>query len=269
MERRDYQVVLRRYREQLRLSQVGLESLGGRGAGHAGLRQTDVDMLLRGGVGVYGKVEGGRLVPSPDLLRRIAEVLKFSEHDLRIAHLDLFGTAPVLPAEVPSPFWRQVLDGQREMACAVTPGGRLIGANDAFAEMFTNRSAPAGQRPPASAATPSPAIASADVLTNMWRWALSPSARGVLLGWRRQWAPHLLALLKLARHQFPDDSVLRTVYADLLDDPVLRQITEANDGLGDGARPFRHTTRGKGTARIMIAWGPGVSIVTILFEADK
>lgn len=245
---REYQQLLELYRERRSRLEVGLEpwSRPRSGPRPAGLRHVDVDEALQGGAGVYQKVESGRLRPSPDHFLRIARLLKFSRHHLLIGHLDLFQTEPVLPAETPSPHLRRVVDGQREMTCALTPDGRVVASNGAFAELF-----PAGEQP-----------------VNLWRWALfSEEARRVLLGWEKEWAPNLLTELKLARHRYPTDSSLCQIYADSARDPRLRQISESDLGLEDEERSFRHAINGEGRARFMTTRGNGASLLTILFEA--
>lgn len=177
---------------------------------------------------------------------RIAQLLGFTTHDLRIAHLNLHGTDPVLPVEDPSPLWQEVLNGQREMACAVTPGGLLVASNESFSRMFSTGEQPA----------------------NLWRWALfSEEARTVLVNWDERWAPDLIAELRLARYRYPADDTVRALYADAVRDPALQQIVaEPSRALNGRARPLCHPMRGEGAARFMAARAAGVSVLTILFE---
>jgi hypothetical protein len=177
---------------------------------------------------------------------RLMKLLRFSAHEIRVAHLDLFGTEPALPAEPPSPHWGAVLGAQQEMACALTPGGRLTAWNGPFGDLFPVR-----------------------VPENLWHWALlTAEAREVLLEWETRWAAPVLAELTLMRYRYPDDAAVRELYEQALDDSRLKQITESDQGLRDEARPLRHPKRGEGTARVMAARAPGgANVLTVLFEA--
>ncbi|MFE9016875.1 MmyB family transcriptional regulator [Streptomyces cyaneofuscatus] len=86
----------------------------------------------------------------------------------------------MLPVAAPSPYLSRLIDGQREIACAITPDGRRVAANAAFAALFPEGGPPA----------------------NLWRWALfSPDAEKVLLDWEQAWAPRLLTEVKLMCHR--------------------------------------------------------------------
>ncbi|MFD8262838.1 sulfotransferase [Streptomyces griseoluteus] len=239
---------MERYRERRSRADVGLPPLERRRGGPrpAGLRKVDVDWLLECGDGVFQKMSTGKLRPTKDLFLKTAQVLRFSRDHLRIAYLDLYNADPVLPPEQPSPHWQRVVDGQREMACALTPTGDLIASNHAFSEAF-----PSGHPP-----------------KNLWRWALfvKEARDDVLLDWDKAWAPHLLTEIKLTRFRHPAASEIHTLYEDITQAPHLQHITESDFGLDGSARPIRHATRGVGNARFMAADGGGVKIVTILFE---
>lgn len=228
--------------------EVGLEPRpGGRGGQRSTkLRQPDVDEVLGSGAGVYQKVESGRLRPSPELFTRITEVLRFSRHDTRVAHLDLFRSEPMLPPVAPSPHWRHVVDGQQEMMCALTPDGRLIAHNAPFAQMF------AGGVPP----------------KNLWRWALlSPDARGVTLAhWEKEWAPYLIEECRLLRYQYPSEPAVRRLLADLANDPRMREVPRADSGLNGRVCSLRHARKGDGHVRVMVAEAASVRLVTLLFD---
>ncbi|MGW0332238.1 helix-turn-helix domain-containing protein [Streptomyces sp. NPDC003011] len=247
---REYQRLLRRYREMRTRKEIGLPPLSRRRGGPRpqGLRQVDVDLKLNGGAGTYQRVESGTFRPTQDLFLEIADVLKLSSPHLRIAHLDLYRSEPVLPVEKPSPRWSQVLDGQHEMACALTPDGRLVASNHAFSQMFAHGGPP----------------------TNLWRWALwSEDAQDVLLDWDKRWVPHLITELKLAHYRYPRDKTVRKLFTALIRDPRLHHVTESLVGLEDEAFPLRHPTQGPGTARFMAAHTPGgLGIWTVLFETD-
>lgn len=244
---REYRELMRRYRSMRTRPEVGLELRpAGRGGQRSTLRQPDVDEVLGSGAGVYQKVESGRLRPSPELLTRITEVLRFSRHDARVAHLDAFSSDPVLPPVEPSPHWRLVVDGQQEMMCALAPDGRLIAHNAAFAEMFD------GGVPP----------------RNLWRWALfSPEARDVVLAnWEKDWAPFLVAECRLLRYQYPSEPAVRRLYADLADDARLRDVPWADSGLNERLGSLRHARKGDGQMRVMVAEAASVRLLTLLFE---
>lgn len=197
-------------------------------------------------MGVYQKVRSGAVRPSADLFRRMAETLGFSRHNLRVGHLDLFQSDPVLPVAAPSTHWQRVVDGQREMTCVLEPGGAPIACNKAFTEAF-----PLGKVP-----------------AHFWQWALfSEEAREqVLMGWEREWAPRLLADFMLARFRYPSSQTLQEAYAAVELDPCLRQIEGAESGLNDTSLRMRHGVRGEGNARFMATAGSGVVVLTVLFD---
>ncbi|MEU0942346.1 sulfotransferase [Streptomyces canus] len=201
---------------------------------------------MEAGFGYYEKVRSGRKRPSPERLMDLMRVLGFTPHHVRVCYLELFGAEPILPAEPPSAHWDAVIAGQQEMACVVTPDGRLRAWNEPFAELF----------------------AKAGVPTNWWSWALSGHQAGeILLEWDTQWVPPLMEELRLLHLRHPDELALRDLYVRALADRHLRQVAEAHSGLDDLARPMRHPKRGPGTARIMAARTNAETIMTVLFEA--
>ena len=244
---RDYQELLRRYRAKGTRELIGLPpTISTRRSRNARLRQSDMDEALRGGTGTYQKLENGVLIPSPELFIRVSRTLGFSDHHLRIAHLDLFKTDPVLPAGPVSPHWRRWADSHTEMAVVCSPAGDVIASNDAFAEMF-----PSGE-PPA----------------NMTEWALlSTEAReDVLQNWERDWAPFLLADLRLALARYPDDPGLQKLRHAVQNDPRASHIEDAPTGIGDEARQLRHAERGLVTVRMLTSHTSDVTLVMLLLE---
>lgn len=184
MPEREYQRLVERYRRRRTRRELGLEPwslpFGRGGRASERVRQVDVDTALQGCAGTYQKIRAGRLRPSPDLYLRLAQLLGFSHEDTAIGHLELFRTEPVLPPAVPSPHLGRLIGGQREIACAITPDGRRVVANAAFAALFPEGGPPA----------------------NLWRWALfSPDAEELLLYWAQAWAPRLLTEVKLMCHR--------------------------------------------------------------------
>jgi DNA-binding XRE family transcriptional regulator len=246
------QRLLRRYRTMRSRADIGLTSLVRRRVGETraqAVRQADMDRVLEGGSGTYQKIESGAFPPSRALFLEIARLLGFSSHHLRIAHLDLYGTEPVLPIEGGLPHrWQQVLDGQSEMACALAPDGGVIASNHAFNEIFVEG------RPPA----------------NFWHWALwSEEAQTTLLDLEKRWVPHLLTELKLARYRHPNESAVQRICTALEREPRLNQIEESLIGLADVPLPLRHPQRGPGIARFMTAHtAGGIGIWTLLFEPN-
>lgn len=208
-----------------------------------------MDEALRGGTGTYQKLENGVLVPSPELFLRVARTLGFSDHHLRIAHLDLFKTDPVLPTGPASRHWHRWARSHTEMAYVCSPAGDVIAGNDAFTEMF-----PSG-RPPA----------------NMTEWALlSVEAReDVLQNWERDWAPYLLADLRLALARHPDDPALQKLRDAVRNDPRTRHIEDAPTGIGDEPRQLRHAGRGTVTVRVLTSRTSDVTVVTLLSESPS
>ncbi|MFF9814415.1 sulfotransferase [Streptomyces sp. NPDC014006] len=205
-----------------------------------------MDEALRGGTGTYQKLENGVLVPSPELFLRVARALNFSDHHLRIAHLDLFKTDPVLPAGPASPHWQRWADGQTEMAYVRSAAGHVISANDAFRRMF-----PSGRSP-----------------ANITEWALlSDEAReDVLQNWERDWAPYLLADLRLTCARRPDDPVLRKLRDAVQSDPHTRHIEDAPTGVGDEERRLHHAEHGVVAVRVLASHTSEVTAVTLLCE---
>ncbi|MEU6771788.1 sulfotransferase [Streptomyces sp. NPDC046759] len=208
-----------------------------------------MDEALRGGTGTYQKLENGVLVPSPELFLRVAGTLGFSDHHLRIAHLDLFKTDPVLPTGAASPHWHRWAGSHTEMAYVCSPAGDVIAGNDAFAELFPSGAPPA----------------------NMTEWALlSAEAReDVLQDWERDWAPYLLADLRLAVARHPDDPALQKLSDAVRNDPRTRHIEDAPIGIGDEARQLRHARRGVVTVRVLAAHTKDVITVTLLCETPS
>ncbi|XQE78260.1 sulfotransferase [Streptomyces microflavus] len=244
---REYQRLMERYRRRRTRKEIGLESLPfGRGGRRSErVRQVDVDTALQGGAGTYQKIRAGRLRPSPDLYMRLAQLLGFTPEDTVIGHLELFRTEPVLPPAPPSPFLGRLVDGQREMACAITPDGRRLAANPAFAALFC------GGEPPA----------------NLWRWALfSPDAERLLLDWEQAWAPRLLTEIKVMCRRAQQDSAALRLLSEIADDARLRAIEESGSGLGGASLPLHHTMLGDGTVHLLTARTAGASILTFIFE---
>ncbi|MGW3930793.1 MmyB family transcriptional regulator [Streptomyces microflavus] len=244
---REYQRLMERYRRRRTRKEIGLESLPfGRGGRRSErVRQVDVDTALQGGAGTYQKIRAGRLRPSPDLYMRLAQLLGFSPEDTVIGHLELFRTEPVLPPARPSPFLGRLIDGQREMACAITADGRLLAANPAFAALFP------GGEPPA----------------DLWRWALfGPDAERLLLDWEQAWAPRLLTEIKVMCRRAQQDSAALRLLSEIADDARLRAIEESGSGLCGASLPLHHTVLGDGTVHLLTARTAGASILTFIFE---
>jgi hypothetical protein len=133
------------------------------------------------------------------------------------------------------------------MAYVCSPAGDVIAANDAFTQMFPSGGPPA----------------------NMTEWALlSAEARDeVLLDWERDWAPHLLADLRLALARHPDHPDLQKLRDDVRNHPRTRHIEDAPGGFGDEPRRLRHAGRGVVTVRLLASHTRDVTAVTLLSEA--
>ncbi|WP_032769795.1 hypothetical protein [Streptomyces sp. CNS654] len=242
---REYQRLMERHRRRRTRKEIGLESLpsGWGGRRSERIRQVDIDTALQGGAGTYQKICAGRLRPSSDLYMRLAQLLGFSPEDTVIGHLDLFRTEPVLPLALPSPFLKRLIGGQREIACAITPDGRLLAANPAFTALFP------GGEPPA----------------NLWRWALfSPNAERLLLDWEQAWAPRLLTEIKLMCHR-QQDSAARRLLSEVGDDARLRAIEETGSGLDGASLPLHHPALGGGTVHPVPVRATGATILTFIF----
>ncbi|RPK69965.1 hypothetical protein EES45_36205 [Streptomyces sp. ADI97-07] len=246
---REYQRLMERYRRRRTRKDLGLEPwslpFGRGGRGSERIRQVDVDTALQGGAGTYQKIRAGRLRPSPDLYMRLAQLLGLSPEDTVIGHLELFRTEPVLPPVAPSPHLERLIEGQREIACAITPDGRRVAANTAFAALFGEGGPP----------------------VNLWRWALfSPDAEKLLLDWEQAWAPRLLTEVKLMCQRAQQDSAALRLLSEVADDARLRAIEETGSGLGSASLPLRHPALGDGTVHLLTARTTGASILTFIFE---
>ncbi|MFI2765668.1 helix-turn-helix domain-containing protein [Streptomyces echinatus] len=234
---------MRHYRERRSRADVGLDRRPGDGRSTR-LRQPDVDEALGCGVGVYQKVESGRLRPSPELFLRIAEALGFSPHDRRVAHLDLFGSEPPPPIGQPSPDWQRSVDGQREMMCVVAPNGKLVAYNVPFAAMFGDD----------------------DIPSNFWRWALlCDHARDTALrDWEQDWAPYLLEECRLLSFRYREHEAIRCLYLDLAEDPRLAMLPRVDADLNGRVGLLRHAEQGIRRVRIMAADSEGLRLLTFL-----
>ncbi|MEU3433051.1 sulfotransferase [Streptomyces sp. NPDC006863] len=249
---REFQELFERYRRRRTRRDLGLEPwslpLGKGGTGSERIRQVDVDTALQGGAGTYQKIRSGRLRPSPDLYMRLAQLLGLSPEDTAIGHLELFRSEPVQPPVAPSPYLGRLVTGQREMTCAVTPDGRRIAYNAAFAALF-----PGGQPP-----------------VNLWRWALfSPHAQGLLLDWERAWAPRLLTEVKLTCHRAHLDRGAARLLTEVADDARLRAIEETGSGLGGASLPLHHPALGAGTVHPVPVRAAGATVLTLIFEPGE
>ncbi|MEU3862829.1 helix-turn-helix domain-containing protein [Streptomyces sp. NPDC028722] len=244
---REYQRLMRKYRETRSRPDVGLNPLPGR-QGPTKLRQPDVDEALRCGAGVYQKVESGRLRPSPELFLRIAQTLGFSAHDRRVAHLDLFDSEPPPAVREPRPYWQCAVDGQREMTCVLAPDGQLVAYNAAFAAMFGDRGVP----------------------PDFWRWALlSDHARNTsLIDWETAWAPYLVEECRLLSLRYRGSPVIRRLCTDLADDPRLQSLSRADSDLNGCAGSVWHSQKGISHVRVLAAESEGFRVLTFLARGE-
>ncbi|WP_327332971.1 sulfotransferase [Streptomyces anulatus] len=248
----EYQRLLESYRRRRTRKDLGLEPwvlpFGRGGRGSERVRQVDVDTALQGGAGTYQKIRAGRLRPSPDFYMRLAQLLGFSPEDTAIGHLELFRTEPLLPPAAPSPYLGRLIGGQREIACAITPDGRRVASNAAFAALF-----PGGEPP-----------------VDLWRWMLfSPDAETLLLDWEQAWAPRLLTETRLMCHRAPKNRAALRLLSEVADDARLRKIEETGSGLGGASLPLHHPALGDGTAHLLTSRTTGASILTLIYEPGE
>ncbi|MFK8909714.1 helix-turn-helix domain-containing protein [Streptomyces sp. YS-3] len=252
---------MRARREALRPEEAGLPprpAAGRRGPRVRGLSQTDVDFLMRKGVGTYQKVESGALRPTPAYLLELARVLRFKDSEYIYAHLEYFGTEPSLPlhpAAEPDllPSWQQVLDGQREMAYITDFRYNLRFHNEPFAQMF-----PRGEPP-----------------ENTMAWMLldREAREFTLMDWGSVWLPALVPALRASLAAHPDDPVLLGIREGLMDDPWTRRHYQESGSAkihpdGD-RRPLRHAILGEGHVTMMLSQFPnpsGARYTTLLFD---
>ncbi|KOT62940.1 MULTISPECIES: MmyB family transcriptional regulator [Streptomyces] len=243
--RRAFSQLLRTRRERIKPEQLGLPSRAAARTGPPvpGVTQTEIDIAMNSGIGVYQKVESGALRPSPGYLLQLARTMRFKESEYVQAHVHLYGTEPkeelfpdsgtVIPAA-----WEYAVHGQLHMSYAHDRSWRVRFHNAPFRTMF-----PSGQ-PPA----------------NMAEWfLLSDEARDVLMDYDRSWGPYLMPQFRLALSRWKHDPELCRIYELILDDKRALRLWDRGETTymhpdGD-RRPMNHGTWGEGEV-ILLAGQP-------------
>ncbi|RLU83056.1 transcriptional regulator [Streptomyces griseocarneus] len=241
------QALLRERRSRIAPEDHGLARPSRQGRRAPGLTQSQVDQLLHRALGTYSRLETGAYPnPPEDLLRDVARLLAFSEHEWASLWLYAVHRNPPYPlhqsagTEVPRA-WQDVVEGQSHMAYITDQSWRVLAHNEAFADLFPRREVP----------------------ENTLRWmTLHPEARTVLTGWREHWIPVILPQMRAAVAALPHDETLAELKADVLADPVVGPLyTDGGQARvhpdGD-ERPLLHPVKGPGWVTMCSA-GPHAS----------
>ncbi|MFE7114075.1 hypothetical protein ACFU99_01440 [Streptomyces sp. NPDC057654] len=174
--------------------------------------QLEIDLLLGNGPSsrFYARLERGQVANPPDaLLRAVAQVLDFQEHQWDDLYRALYGhRAPkVLRPESGldiGPLWTPVILNTAIPAYISRSNWDVEAANPPAQELFG----------------PMPA--------NIMRWMLSLTpeehSRSRMPDWEESWGPVALSQLRSALNDTPYDPTLRRIEAEVLEDAELRSI---------------------------------------------
>ncbi len=235
LDKEALQALLRERRGRIAPEDHGLLRPSRQGRRAPGLTQSQIDQLLHRTHGTFNRLETGAYPhPPEDLLRDVARLLAFTEHEWTSLWLYAVRRDPPYPlhqrsgTEVPRA-WQDVVEGQSHMAYINDQSWRVLAHNQAFTEMFPRREVP----------------------ENTMRWmTLHPEARTILTGWQEHWVPMILPQMRAAMAALPHDETLAELEADILADPVVGPLYEAGGRAyvhpdGD-ERPLLHPVRGPG-----------------------
>ncbi|MET9646950.1 helix-turn-helix domain-containing protein [Streptomyces syringium] len=242
MDKEALQKLLRARRALIAPEEHGLARPARQGRRAPGLAQSQIDQLLHRAPGTFNRLEtGNHPNPPEDLLRDVARLLAFNEHEWTLLWLYTVHRDPPYPlhprsgTEVPGA-WQEVVNSMSHMAYLNDQSWNVLAYNEAFAAMF-----PSGQVP-----------------ANTMRWmTLAPEARDVLTGWTEYWLPFVLPQMRAAVAALPHDETLTALEADILADPVVGPLYEAGGGAyihpdGD-ERPLDHAQMGPGWVSLCTA----------------
>ncbi|MEU2871186.1 helix-turn-helix domain-containing protein [Streptomyces olivoreticuli] len=235
MDKEALQALLRERRGRIAPEDHGLLRPSRQGRRAPGLTQSQIDQLLHRTHGTFNRLETGAYPhPPEDLLRDVARLLAFTEHEWTSLWLYAVHRDPPYPlhqrsgTEVPRA-WQDVVEGQSHMAYINDQSWRVLAHNQAFSEMFPRREVP----------------------ENTMRWmTLHPEARTILTCWQEHWVPMILPQMRAAVAALPHDETLAVLEADILADPVVGPLYEAGGRAyvhpdGD-ERPLLHPVQGPG-----------------------
>ncbi|MGW7075114.1 MmyB family transcriptional regulator [Streptomyces sp. NPDC054871] len=260
MNKTALRALLRERRALIAPESHGFRRPTGQGRRARGLSQHQVDQLLHRAIGTYHRLESGSYPnPPASLLRDVARLFGLNEQEW----VSLCRYA--LRQEPPGPLysssgkeiagvWREAVDGIGHMAYVTDASWELLAYNAAFAALF-----PEGKVP-----------------SNTMRWMLlEHNGREALTDWRNSWVPMVLPQLRAALTARPDDEILRQIEKEVLADPEMSSLYEADGALihPDGhERPLRHAEHGPGWVSICAAQpmaAPGSRLFILIFKAGS
>ncbi|WP_328980560.1 helix-turn-helix domain-containing protein [Streptomyces canus] len=256
-------------RRQIDPTEIGWPPKSGRGRRTQGLSQAQVAQLLYKTERWYAQLERGEMrSPSPQMLDKVAEVLRMEPHERTTLYLYALGYEPPTPSD---PKAGTMVGEAWELAVHTVAGHpasisdlawNVLACNDEFVRMFPR---PPGEEP----ALPE---------RNLMRWMLlTPEARERhLVGWEQHWAPFVAAQLRAALAAYPDNPDLQELDREADQDPVAgpiyRQHSVAHVHPDGDTRPMRHFGRGApqlGKVTVCAAEpysSPGARLHILLFE---
>ncbi|MFE2931975.1 helix-turn-helix domain-containing protein [Streptomyces sp. NPDC059278] len=256
-------------RRKIDPSEIGWPPPSGPGRRAQGLSQAQVAQLLYKTERWYAQLERGELrSPSPQMLDKVAVVLRMEHQERSALYLYALGHEPPLSADPKAgtsvnDSWRRVVDrvsGEAASICDLA--WNVLECNDEFARMFLPcEGGRIGLRQ-----------------KNLMRWALlCPDVRErQLADWSDQWAPRLAAWLRAAVAAHPGNADLQELERHAERDPVVGPVYR-NGSLArvhaDGeVLPVRYLGGGMprvGRIRVCSAQpfsSPGARLIILLFE---
>ncbi|WP_372409705.1 helix-turn-helix domain-containing protein [Streptomyces luteireticuli] len=262
MDKRALQQLLRERRAAVTPEEYGLTRPSRQGRRAPGLSQSQMDQLLHRTHGTYNRLEAGNYPnPPEELLRDVARLLAFNEHEWTLLWLYMMHRDPPTPLHQSSgtevrDAWGTVVQSISHIAYISDQSWQVVTYNDAFAAMFPDRK----------------------VCANTMRWmVLDPSARDVLAGWEDHWLPMALPQMRAAVAALPHDEILAELEADILADPIAGPMYKAGGGGAfahpDGdERPLNHSELGKGWVTLCAAEPlshPRVRLMVMIFHPGE
>ncbi|MEV5510756.1 MmyB family transcriptional regulator [Streptomyces orinoci] len=262
MDKQALQALLRESRALIDPGAYGLFRSLRQGRRAPGLTQAQMDQLLHRAQGTYNRLETGNYPnPSEDLLRDVARLLAFTEHEWTLLWRYTLRRDPPTPLDPGSgqevvEAWREVVHGISHMAYVADQSWRVLDYNQPFADLF-----PGGKVP-----------------ENSMRWmANHADARRILARWEECWLPLILPQLRSALAAMPDDPTLAEIKEVVLADPVTGPMFRAG-GVSPGAqayryeRPLLHPLKGPGWVHMCPAQPldtPGIRLMIIVFHPGE
>ncbi|GAA0387746.1 helix-turn-helix domain-containing protein [Streptomyces luteireticuli] len=261
MDKGALQGLLRERRALIAPEEYGLTRPSRQGRRAPGLTQAQMDQLLHRAYGTYNRLETGSYPnPPEELLRDVARILAFNEHDWTLLWLYTLHRDPPTCLHPRSGTevrgaWQDVVEGMSHVAYITDQSWRLVTYNRAFADIFPGRRVP----------------------SNTMRWMLlEPEAREILMGWSEYWLPMVLPQLRAGIAALPGDETLLAIEKDVLADPEAGPLYESGGHSyihpdGD-ERPLNHTLLGPGWVSLCTAEplsSPRARLMIMVFRPGK